>query len=315
MGALANVINGVVDAATGSKSGTSLEDFLTHFSSSEAKWINTIDPYNTFDVSLTFYPQAQPQQKEKESTLSKIGSSLIGSAKSAVKNAANNLTGGLVGSIMNGKVDIMKCKSEFKQAGQQSFMEWLASANLLVGQDDWTGESAGQSAGSPLEIQLGLYCQSIQIPQMKIVDGGEINTMAGKFPIAGNYVQTSDNNIQLTIVNTKVPLVERIFYPWMREVTLPWWSYDSQPYTTATMTIDFTKHSDIKYMFFGCKPVQINTQQPDQDPSGDNITRQVTLMFDYMIVTSSLKNTEKATDKLLSAGKTLFNSAAKMINA
>lgn len=315
MGALANVINGVVDAATDKKSGSGLEDFLTHFSSSEAKWINTIDPYNTFDVQLTFYPQAQPQKKEKEGTLSKIGSSLLGAAKSAVKNAVNNLTGGLVGSMMNSKVDIMDCKSGFKQAGKQSFMEWLASANLLVGADDWIGESAGQAAGSPLELQLGLYCQSIQIPQMKIVDGGEIKTMAGKFPIAGNYVQTQDNSIQLTIVNTKVPLLERIFYPWMREVTLPWWSYDSQPYTTATLTVDFTKHSDIKYVFFGCKPIQINTQQPDQDATGDNITRQVTLMFDFMIVTSSLGNIDKVSDKLLSSGKALFNSAAKMMNA
>ena len=58
----------------------------------------------------------------------------------------------------------------------------------------------------------------------------------------------------MEIINTKAALHERIFYPWLREVTLPWWSYDDQPYTTATVTIDFTKHNDVKYVFTGVRP-------------------------------------------------------------
>lgn len=86
-----------------------------------------------------------------ESTLQKIGGSLIGSAKSAVKEGLNSLTGGLLGSFMNSKVDIMEKKGEFEHVGKETFMEWLASANLLVGAEDWIGESAGQ-AMRPLEL-------------------------------------------------------------------------------------------------------------------------------------------------------------------
>lgn len=40
MSALANVINGVVDAASGASSGTTLQDFLSKFGSAEGKWIS-----------------------------------------------------------------------------------------------------------------------------------------------------------------------------------------------------------------------------------------------------------------------------------
>ena len=52
---------------------------------------------------------------------------------------------------MNSKVDIMKQKKDFEYVGKETFMEWLAGANLLVGAEDWIGESAGQAA-RPLEL-------------------------------------------------------------------------------------------------------------------------------------------------------------------
>lgn len=68
----------------------------------------------------------------------------------------------------------------------------------------------------------------------------------------------------MKFLNTKVPLMERIFLPWMRETTTPWWNYDKQPYTTATITIDFTKHSDISYIFVGCRPQKLISMQAAQ---------------------------------------------------
>jgi len=38
------------------------------------------------------------------------------------------------------------------------------------------------------------------------------------------------------------------------------------------------------------------------------------MLFDYMIVTSSLGVSESTKDKLLGSGQTLFNSAAKLVN-
>ena len=69
-------------------------------------------------------------------------------------------------------------------------------------------------------------------------------------------------------------------------------------------------------MFCGCRPFQIYSLQGKQDVSGaDNLTRQVMFNFDFMYITSDkLDVVEDLKDKLLSTGKTLFNSAAKAIN-
>lgn len=54
MGALGGIINNAVDAAVGKSSGTTLQDFLSNFSSSEGIWAKQIDPLATFDVSFKF---------------------------------------------------------------------------------------------------------------------------------------------------------------------------------------------------------------------------------------------------------------------
>lgn len=323
MGMLGNIVDNAVNAGFGKSKGTSLQDFLSHFSSSEGKWINTIDPFSTFDVRIRFYPPMPTElvktndNKKILDRLNDVGNSLVSSAKSAVKNAANNLTGGLLGSIMNSKVDIMKKHNDNYNTfmGTHTFLEYLAAANLLVGAEDWVGESAGQSI-SPLELQLGLYCQEVVIPNIEVPSGGtSIVNAIGDFPINGLFVKTDSNVITLKIVNTKVPLHERIFYPWMREVTLPYWSYADQPYTTATITIDFTKHNDIQYVFCGCRPQKILMQQATQEASSPNLIRDVSFVFDYMFINSTLTNVESLADKLLSTGKALFNGATKMLNA
>lgn len=56
MGAIGGVIDSAVGAITGKPTGTSLQDFLATFSSSEGIWAKTIDPYSSFDVSIRFYP-------------------------------------------------------------------------------------------------------------------------------------------------------------------------------------------------------------------------------------------------------------------
>ena len=55
-------------------------------------------------------------------------------------------------------------------------------------------------------------------------------------------------------------------------------------------------------------------QQPTQDASSPNLTRDVSLLFDAMFIESGLGVSEKLADKLLSTGKSLVNSAAKMVN-
>ena len=313
MGALGGIINNAVDAAVGKSSGTTLQDFLSNFSSSEGIWAKQIDPLATFDVSFKFYP-SDWSKGEDGKWYENLGNSLLNSAKGAVKNLANNVTGGLLGSIMNSQVDIMTNHDKNEGGATKTFMEYLAASNLLVGKDDWVGESAGQSV-SPLELQLGLYCQEITVPGMEVPQGQMSQTVIGDFPINGTYVKTDSQILSMKLLNTKVPLMERIFYPWLREIILPYWAYSTQPYTTATITIDFTKHSDIKYVYVGCRPQKIISMQASQQAAFQNLTRDVSFLFDAMFVQSSLTNCESLTDKLLSTGKTLFNSAANMMNA
>lgn len=315
MSAIGGIIDSAVGAVTGSSGGTTLQDFLSQFSSSEGVWVKTIDPFATFDVSIKFYPSFWWDYGEKKSTdwKDKLSDSLMGSAKSAVKNLANNVTGGLLGSFMN-NLSVMQKHDENPDAtfGDCTFMEYLAAANLIVGKSDWVGESAGESI-RPLELQLGLYCQEVTVPNIEMPPAGTSQTSLGEFPINGTIVKPDSNVLVLKIVNTKVALHERIFYPWMREVTLPMWSYDQQPYTTATITVNYTKHNDSSYVFCGCRPTKITMQQGNQDTSSPNLTRDVSFLFDYMMVTSNLGVCEKPIDKLLSTGKSLAGSAASLV--
>ena len=84
MGAIGGIIDSAVEATTGSSHGTTLQDFLSHFSSSEGIWAKTIDPFTTFDVSIKFFPSfywpivADSGKKTLEKTLEKLALRLAG---------------------------------------------------------------------------------------------------------------------------------------------------------------------------------------------------------------------------------------------
>ena len=305
---LMNNANKLVDAAMGKEhSGTTLQDFLAKFNSPEGKFVDSIDPKSTFDVYVKFYPTLE---SEKQSTGAAVINALGTAATGALKTAGNAITGGLLGSFMNSG-SVKDAHDKFKYVGQHTFMEYLLEANLVVGGENWF---SNQSI-LPLELSLGPYVQEVTIPQMQLAEGSKASTLLGDFPINGQFIKTDTNDLMMTIINTKASLHERIFYPWMREVTLPYWSYASQPYTTATITIDFSKHNDCRYVFCGCRPKQIMSLQGKQDQtSAENLTRQITFMFDFMLVQSDLKVSESWSDKLLNTAKPILNSAAHALN-
>ena len=305
---LMNNANKLVDAAIGKEhSGTTLQDFLAKFNSPEGKFVDSIDPKSTFDVYVKFYPTLE---SEKQSTGAAVINALGTAATGALKTTGNAITGGLLGSFMNSG-SVKDAHDKFKYAGQHTFMEYLLEANLVVGGENWF---SNQSI-LPLELSLGPYVQEVTIPQMQLAEGSKASTLLGDFPINGQFIKTDTNDLMMTVINTKASLHERIFYPWMREVTLPYWSYASQPYTTATITIDFSKHNDCRYVFCGCRPKQIMSLQGKQDQtSAENLTRQITFMFDFMLVQSDLKVSESWSDKLLNTAKPILNSAAHTLN-
>lgn len=135
----------------------------------------------------------------------------------------------------------------------------------------------------------------------------------GDFPVVTSPGVYPDGQLQMNVVNTRASLVDRIFYPWMREVSLPYWSYDDQPYTTATIIVDFTKHNDVKYVFCGCRPDSVYSMQATQAPDANNLTRQVTFLYDAMFITSSLKTIDSVGSKLMGMAGGLLGGASKMV--
>jgi hypothetical protein len=66
----------------------------------------------------------------------------------------------------------------------------------------------------------------VTIPQIQIEGGDEVTTLVGKFPVPGNIVVPDSNTFNIEVINTKAPVIENIFYPWMRETTFPRWVYE-----------------------------------------------------------------------------------------
>lgn len=187
-------------------------------------------------------------------------------------------------------------------------MEYLAKANLMQVGEQWQDDVV-----APLVLNLGPYVQSITIPKLQISTGKTGNSGIGDFPIVTRPGIYPEGQLEMNVINTKASLHERIFYPWMKEVSLPYWSYETQPYTTATITVDFTKHNDVKYVFCGCRPDSFYPLQATQAPDSNNLTRSVTFMYDMMFVISGLKTIDSVGSKLLGAAGGLLGGASKML--
>lgn len=130
-------------------------------------------------------------------------------------------------------------------------------------------------------------------------------------------MKPSSNTFSIEIINLNSPTQENIFYPWMQETRLPTWVYEDMPFTKATISFDFGEHSNIRYNFFGCFPVQIQLLQPNQAPS-QNMTRQVTFAFDFMTIDNVTNQySQQATNMYVATGEGKKNgsSLSKLANS
>ena len=104
-----------------------MKDFLSKFSASGGEYVRSIDPLNTFELTLKFHPSKIGA--EEEGFFSKLGSSLGSSLLDTGINALNNATGGLTGNLFN--KSIVDERSNFDGIHERSFMEYLVNAHLL----------------------------------------------------------------------------------------------------------------------------------------------------------------------------------------
>lgn len=310
MAGLGDMVGNAVNAYGGGSTGTSLQTFLDKFSNTAGRYVDTIDPLGLFDVQFHFHPGDKPHEIKDDDALKRVGNSLLNSAKKMGTAALDNITGGIFSSAMAGSVK--DDRENFEYYENHSFLEYLVPAHLLESGEQWMSD---EQKASPLILNLGHYVQKITGIQMQM--GGEDKTSSnlfGEFPVNGTHLKPS-GELQMDIINTKASLHERIFYPWMRECVNPWWAYDTAPYTTATVIVDFTKHNDVKYVFTGVRPKQIsllNGEQSGTDSS--NLTRNVTFMYDFMFITSDMKVIDDWKSKLMGSAGALVAGAGQMMN-
>lgn len=283
---------------------SSLKGFLSKFNSASAPYVDQIDPLQTFDVKLAFFPTLwNPMLTKRAGKGTKLKQGLA----SAASNLLDNITGGLMSANSN-DVNVLDMRNKFLCTGyfgNTTFLDYVARANSLVG-----GGADADVAQPQLILDLSYYVQNASLPQLTMPTTGNVDTSIGSFPINGTLVKPSQNTFTLTVINTKAPLMERVFYPWMREITMPFWAYNTQPYTTANITISFDKHTDLQYIFVGSRPSNIETIHPSNEASGIP-TRSVTFLFDHMFVKSKLSTAESVSDKLKNIASSAVNDIGK----
>lgn len=306
---LGDLATGLVDAYKGNQSSSNLQGFLSKFNSSGGLYSNTIDPLNTFDIRFKFFP-GKKDEKKKDGWEA-VGDKFLSMGKQAVGNLANNLTGGIAASLS--QTEITKLQEQYISdgIGVITFIEYLARAHQLAGEPGLMGGNSDTITSPNLQIDFSYYVQDIQLPQITLKEEGTVETMVGEFPVNGRYVKPSSNQFTMNMINTKATLPERIFYPWMKEVTSPFWAYDEQPYTTANVTVDYSKHADMQYVFVNARPSNIEALRATNDLQSP--IRSVTMIFDYMFVTSKLKLVDDWKSKLMGVATGALGGAGNMI--
>lgn len=109
------LLGGVIESAMGG-GGTTLESFLTKFSSSAGVFVDTIDPLHTFDVTFKFYPTEKDTEQEKD-----LGKEMLNTLKQAGSQALDNLTMGFA-SAAGASAGQLKTKHDAMTPDKDSFI-------------------------------------------------------------------------------------------------------------------------------------------------------------------------------------------------
>lgn len=296
--------------------------FISKFYGPTHEYVHQLDPFSTFFITMKFFPCKADNGKAEEGFLDSIVNGAANMAAGMASNLLNNATGGLAAAIGSYANDSIMQQHDANQGNSTkiSFIDYLSVASMLGSADPSAMDTlkgaigmSGSPSGLPM-IDFTAFVQDITVPFLSQNGADESQSIVGKFPTNGSFIMPDNNELIIDVLNTKLPVAEYIFYPWMREVTLPYWAYDTQPYTTATVTVDFSKHMDLQYVFCGCRPKTIQTMQPNNIVDGSQLKRQVTLLFDYMFITSKKMSAQPdAMDLLMGTAGELLGGAGSML--
>lgn len=150
------------------------------------------------------------------------------------------------------------------------------------------------------------FIQSFNIPDFDVTDDNTIETMISKSASHTLILTPSSNTFTMSIINTNNFFIEKVFYPWLNELKSSEWCYDVFPYTTATFVLKMAD-SSISYIFFGCRPIEIELYKPTQELV-TTLTRDVVFTFDFMKIVDGDINNEIAVVENQSDMMEIFNS-------
>lgn len=146
---------------------------------------------------------------------------------------------------------------------------------------------------------FGMFIQSIQIPEFNVNSDTTADTILTSIQTHKIILSPASNTITLDLINTRVPVIENIIYPWMMELRSPAWLYESRPYSVANITVSLTSHNNVSYCFLGCRPTSADAYNPSHDLPGVP-TRSMSFTFDFMYL-----KLEEEESMLLSMAKKL----------
>lgn len=133
------------------------------------------------------------------------------------------------------------------------------------------------------DYDIDALTQDVAIPGFSANSSESANNVIADIETYTTQLNAGSHSLKLSIINTRDPVFERVFYPWLREVTSPIWCYPTFPYTKATITISFNEHSTVKYMFFGCRPTSIEALNATHT-ANTKLTRDVDFTYDLAAV-------------------------------
>lgn len=128
--------------------------------------------------------------------------------------------------------------------------------------------------------------QTVDIPGFSASSRDTANNVIADIETYTTQLNAGSHSLKISIINTGDPIFERVFYPWLREVTSPIWCYPNFPYTKAKIEISFTSHSTVTYMFFGCRPTNITALNATHT-ANTTLTRDVDFTYDLAAVSLS----------------------------
>ena len=309
----------------------SLQDFYnkigSNYSLQKDNFVNYINAPKFFDVSIKNIKPPLPNPPKTGSDENSTNTNETQSPLGAWWSATTGSIGSQWGEFKNSfsKEAREKREAEAKQrekidnGSTETFLQFI---NDNYNPNESILNSICTYIGVDLDKDFKYYVQNITLPNIKI-DTEYISNFTTTEPIGkdGIWVVPENNNISISLLDMAAPLHEYIFYPWLAEVGLAQWMYNSMPFTKADICISFmfpnyTSGSEeepgmldslfsaiantisegsgdnplgrpsFQYIFKNCYPTRMDLISPSNSPS-DQFTRNIDFTFSHLIIKTS----------------------------